>query len=93
MVGGRLADPPLFRSLVGTIGMLAVLLGAVAGHRVWSPALFVGVLLVSVFASALAILLQMRLMGRRRRPDDRRRAQPLRPEPRERPRCVAGRRW
>jgi DHA1 family inner membrane transport protein len=62
MVGGRLADVALFRSLVGTIGMLAVLLGAVALTAMWSPALFVGVFLVSVFASALAILLQMRLM-------------------------------
>jgi DHA1 family inner membrane transport protein len=42
--------------------MLAVLLGAVALTAMWSPALFVGVFLVSVFASALAILLQMRLM-------------------------------
>ena len=62
MVGGRLADVALFRSLVGTISVLAVLLAAIALTATWPPALFVGVFLVSVFASALAILLQMRLM-------------------------------
>jgi DHA1 family inner membrane transport protein len=61
-LGGRLADVALFRSLVGTIGTLAVLLAAVALTAMWAPALIVGVFLVSVFASALAILLQMRLM-------------------------------
>ena len=61
-VGGRLADVALFRSLVGTISVLAVLLAAVAATATWAPALIVGVFLVSVFASALAILLQMRLM-------------------------------
>jgi DHA1 family inner membrane transport protein len=61
-LGGRLADVALFRSLVGTISMLAVLLAAVALTATWAPALVVGVFLVSVFASALAILLQMRLM-------------------------------
>ena len=62
MLGGRLADVALFRSLVGTISVLAVLLAAIAVTATWPPALFVGVFLVSVFASALAILLQMRLM-------------------------------
>jgi DHA1 family inner membrane transport protein len=62
MLGGRLADVALFRSLVGTISVLAVLLAAIAVTASWPPALFVGVFLVSVFASALAILLQMRLM-------------------------------
>jgi DHA1 family inner membrane transport protein len=61
-LGGRLADVALFRSLVGTISVLAVLLAAVALTATWAPALVVGVFLVSVFASALAILLQMRLM-------------------------------
>jgi MFS transporter, DHA1 family, inner membrane transport protein len=61
-LGGRLADVALFRSLVGTISMLAVLLAAVAATATAAPALFVGVFLVSVFGSALAILLQMRLM-------------------------------
>ncbi|MGZ4547399.1 MAG: MFS transporter [Blastococcus sp.] len=61
-LGGRLADVALFRSLVGTISMLAVLLAGVALTATWPPALFVGVFLVSVFASALAICLQMRLM-------------------------------
>jgi DHA1 family inner membrane transport protein len=61
-LGGRLADVALFRSLVGTISTLAVVLAAVALTAMWPAALFVGVFLVSVFASALAILLQMRLM-------------------------------
>jgi DHA1 family inner membrane transport protein len=61
-LGGRLADVALFRSLVGTISTLAVVLAAVAVTAMWPAALFVGVFLVSVFASALAILLQMRLM-------------------------------
>ena len=61
-LGGRLADVALFRSLVGTIGMLAVLLAAVALTATWPAALFAGVFLVSVAGSALAILLQMRLM-------------------------------
>jgi DHA1 family inner membrane transport protein len=42
--------------------MLAVLLAAVSATAMWAPALIVGVFFVSVFASALAILLQMRLM-------------------------------
>jgi DHA1 family inner membrane transport protein len=61
-LGGRLADVALFRSLVGTISVLAVLLAGVALTAMVPAALFVGVFLVSVFASALAILLQMRLM-------------------------------
>jgi len=61
-LGGRLADVALFRSLVGTISILAVLLAGVALTAMVPAALFVGVFLVSVFASALAILLQMRLM-------------------------------
>jgi DHA1 family inner membrane transport protein len=61
-LGGRLADVALFRSLVGTISTVAVVLAAVALTAMWPAALVVGVFLVSVFASALAILLQMRLM-------------------------------
>jgi DHA1 family inner membrane transport protein len=61
-LGGRLADWALFRSLVGTLITVGVLLGGVALTSPSAPALFVGVFLVSVFASALAICLQMRLM-------------------------------
>src|SRR6476469_6368132 len=61
-LGGRLADVALFRSLVGTISILAVLLAGVVLTAMVPAALFAGVFLVSVFASALAILLQMRLM-------------------------------
>jgi DHA1 family inner membrane transport protein len=62
MLGGRLADLALFRSLVGSLGTLAVLLGLVALTATSPPALFVGVFVVSVAASTLAICLQMRLM-------------------------------
>jgi DHA1 family inner membrane transport protein len=61
-LGGRLADVALFRSLVGSLGALAVLLAAVALTAVWAPALFVGVFVVSLAASVLAICLQLRLM-------------------------------
>jgi DHA1 family inner membrane transport protein len=61
-LGGRLADLALFRSLVGTLVVLGVLLAAVALTSPWAPALFAGVFLVSVAASSLAICLQMRLM-------------------------------
>ena len=59
---GRLADWALFRSLVGALVALSALLLLVALTSPWAPALFVGVFAVSVAASALAILLQMRLM-------------------------------
>jgi MFS transporter, DHA1 family, inner membrane transport protein len=61
-LGGRLADWALFRSLVGSLVALFALLLLVALTSPWAPALFVGVFAVSVAASALAILLQMRLM-------------------------------
>ena len=61
-LGGRLADLALFRSLVGTLVVLGVLLAGVALASPWAPALFAGVFLVSVVASALAVCLQMRLM-------------------------------
>jgi DHA1 family inner membrane transport protein len=61
-LGGRLADLALFRSLVGTLAALGLLLAAVALTSPWAPALLVGVFLVSAGASALAICLQMRLM-------------------------------
>jgi len=61
-LGGRLADLALFRSLVGSLVVLGVLLALVALTSPWKPALFVGVFLVSVAASCLAICLQLRLM-------------------------------
>ena len=61
-LGGRLADWALFRSIVGTLVATGVLLAAVALTAAWPPALFAGVFLVSLAGSALALLLQMRLM-------------------------------
>jgi DHA1 family inner membrane transport protein len=61
-LGGRLADWALFRSLVGSLGTLLVLLSLVAVTARSAPALFAGVFLVSVAASVLAICLQLRLM-------------------------------
>ena len=61
-LGGRLADWALFRSLVATVVTLGVLLAVIALVSPWAPGLFAGVFVVSVAASAMAILLQMRLM-------------------------------
>jgi DHA1 family inner membrane transport protein len=61
-LGGRLADWALFPSLVGTLVTLGVLLAAVALVSPSAPALVVGVFLVSIAASVLAICLQLRLM-------------------------------
>src|SRR4051794_39618486 len=61
-LGGRLADLALFRSLFATLVALLLLLALVALTAPWAPALFVGVFLVSIAASSLAICLQMRLM-------------------------------
>src|ERR671920_363240 len=61
-LGGRLADLALFRSLIATLVSLLVLLALVAVTSPWPPALFVGVFLVSIAASSLAVCLQMRLM-------------------------------
>jgi DHA1 family inner membrane transport protein len=62
VLGGRLADLSLFRSLVGSLLVLGMLLVGVALTSPVPAALFVGVFLVSVAASVLAICLQMRLM-------------------------------
>jgi DHA1 family inner membrane transport protein len=61
-LGGRLADLALFPSLVGSLVVLGVLLALVALVSPWAPGLFVGVFLVSIGASVLAICLQLRLM-------------------------------
>src|SRR4029450_2870135 len=47
---------------VATLVSLLVLLALVALTSPWPPALFVGVFLVSIAASSLAVCLQMRLM-------------------------------
>jgi DHA1 family inner membrane transport protein len=61
-LGGRLADLALFRSLVGALISLGVLLALVALTATSPAALVLGVFLVSVGASVLAVCLQMRLM-------------------------------
>jgi MFS transporter, DHA1 family, inner membrane transport protein len=61
-LGGRLADLALFPSLVASLVVLGVLLALVALVSPWAPGLFVGVFLVSISASVLAVCLQMRLM-------------------------------
>jgi MFS transporter, DHA1 family, inner membrane transport protein len=61
-LGGRLADWAVFRSVVGTLVATGVVLVGVALTASWPPALFVGVFLVSLTGSALAICLQLRLM-------------------------------
>ena len=61
-LGGRLADLALFRSLVAALISLGALLALVALTASSPAALVVGVLLVSVGASVLAVCLQMRLM-------------------------------
>ncbi len=61
-LGGRLADLALFRSLVAALLSLGVLLALVALTASSPGALVVGVFLVSVGASVLAVCLQMRLM-------------------------------
>ncbi len=62
VLAGRLADFSLFRSLVGAIVVLGLLLVGVAVTSPYPPALVVGVFLVSVAGSVLAICLQLRLM-------------------------------
>jgi MFS transporter, DHA1 family, inner membrane transport protein len=61
-LGGRLADWALFPSLVATLVTLGGLLALVALISPWAAGLAVGVFLVSVAASVLAICLQLRLM-------------------------------
>ncbi|TQN40905.1 DHA1 family inner membrane transport protein [Blastococcus colisei] len=61
-LGGRLADLALFGSLVAALVALGVLLALVALTASSPAALVVGVFLVSVGASVLAVCLQMRLM-------------------------------
>jgi MFS transporter, DHA1 family, inner membrane transport protein len=61
-LAGRLGDWALFPSLAGALGALMVVLALTAVVAAWAPGLVVGVLLVSISGSTLAILLQLRLM-------------------------------
>jgi DHA1 family inner membrane transport protein len=61
-LAGRLGDWALFPSVAGALIALMVVLALTALVAPWAPALVVGVLLVSVSGSTLAILLQLRLM-------------------------------
>src|SRR5829696_718969 len=61
-LAGRLGDWALFPSVAGALVALMVVLAGTALVAPWAPALVVGVLLVSVSGSTLAILLQLRLM-------------------------------
>ncbi len=61
-LAGRLGDWALFPSLAGALGTLMVVLALTALVAPWAPGLVVGVLLVSISGSTLAILLQLRLM-------------------------------
>ncbi|MGY1696445.1 MULTISPECIES: MFS transporter [unclassified Geodermatophilus] len=61
-LGGRLADVALFRSLVGTLVALAVLLTLLAPAAGSAPTLLTGIFLVAVSASTLVVCLQLRLM-------------------------------
>ncbi|MGY1803384.1 MFS transporter [Blastococcus sp. SYSU D00922] len=61
-LAGRLGDWALFPSLAGSLVVLMVVLAVTALVAPWAPALVVGVLLVSISGSTLAILLQLRLM-------------------------------
>jgi DHA1 family inner membrane transport protein len=61
-LGGRLADVALFRSLVGALVALGVLLALISLTAGSTPAFFAGIFLAAMSASALAICLQLRLM-------------------------------
>ena len=61
-LAGRLGDWALFRSLAGALVALMAVLAGTALVAQWAPGLVVGVLLVSISGSTLAILLQLRLM-------------------------------
>jgi DHA1 family inner membrane transport protein len=61
-LGGRLADLALFRSLVGAMVTMGVLLALVALVAGWAPGLLATVFLLSATASVLVVTLQLRLM-------------------------------
>ncbi|MBM7806420.1 DHA1 family inner membrane transport protein [Geodermatophilus bullaregiensis] len=61
-LGGRLADRALFRSLVGAMVAVLVLLLLVGPATSAGPTLFAGVFLLAMSASVLVVCLQLRLM-------------------------------
>jgi MFS transporter, DHA1 family, inner membrane transport protein len=61
-LGGRLADVALFRSLVGALVAVTVLLALVGPAARTGPTLLIGVFLLSVSTSVLVVCLQLRLM-------------------------------
>ena len=61
-LGGRLADLALFRSLVGAMVTMGVLLALVALLAGWAPGLLATLFLLSATASVLVVTLQLRLM-------------------------------
>ncbi|NEM06868.1 MFS transporter [Geodermatophilus normandii] len=61
-LGGRLADVALFRSLVGALVAVTVLLALVGPAARTGPTLLTGVFLLSVSTSVLVVCLQLRLM-------------------------------
>ncbi|SFK42409.1 MFS transporter [Geodermatophilus ruber] len=61
-LGGRLADVALFRSLVGAMVTVGVLLAGIPLVAGWWPGLGVAMFLLSATASVLVVCLQMRLM-------------------------------
>ncbi|SNS84412.1 MFS transporter, DHA1 family, inner membrane transport protein [Geodermatophilus pulveris] len=62
VLGGRLADRALFRSLAGAMVTLGGLLAVVAVAGGWAPGLLVTLFLLSATASVLVVTLQLRLM-------------------------------
>ncbi|MGR7024382.1 MFS transporter [Geodermatophilus sp. URMC 62] len=61
-LGGRLADRALFRSLVGAMVAVGVLLLLVRPAAATGPTLFAGIFLLAMSASVLVVTLQLRLM-------------------------------
>jgi DHA1 family inner membrane transport protein len=61
-LGGRLADRALFRSLVGAMVAVGVLLLLVRPAAATGPTLFAGIFLLALSASVLVVTLQLRLM-------------------------------
>ncbi|WP_244524681.1 MFS transporter [Trujillonella endophytica] len=63
VMGGRLADVALFRSLLGAVVGMGVLLALVPAATTTGATLFLVVFLVAVAASVLVVCLQLRLMA------------------------------
>ncbi|MGY1691684.1 MFS transporter [Geodermatophilus sp. SYSU D01105] len=61
-LGGRLADLALFRSLVGAMVAIGLLLAVVPAAAGWAPSFLTAVFLLAMTASVLVVCLQLRLM-------------------------------